>query len=161
MPIRRSGDGSIPYDGSTDDGDWVKFIETDKLPKVYDPPSGIIVTANQRIVGTDYPYFLTHSWAQPYRARRIFDLLNQKPKLTIDDFRRIQGDVYSIGNVSFAHEISKILRPRLTPGETQLAQVLDDFDRWDGLVNADSRVALLVQQMRIAFRSRVLTAALG
>lgn len=161
VPIRRSGDGSVPYDGSTDTGDWVRFIEIDKLPKLYDPPSGIIVTANQRIVGTDYPYFLTHSWAQPYRARRILDLLNQKAKLTTDDFRRILGDVYSIGNVSFAHESSKILRPRLKPGEAQLGELLDGFDRWDGKVEADSRVAPMVHQMRTAFRSRVLTAALG
>ena len=161
VPIRRSGDGSVPYDGSTDSGDWIKFIPIDKLPTLYDPPSGIIVTANQRIVGTDYPYFLTHSWAQPYRARRIFELLHQKPKLTTDDFRRIQGDVYSIGYVSFAHESSKILRPRLTPADGKLGELLAGFDQWDGLVNADSQVAPVLQQMRSAFRSRVLTAALG
>src|SRR6185503_9561993 len=136
-------------------------IPINKLPALYDPPSGIIVTANQRIVGNSYPYFLTHSWLQPYRARRIFDVLNQKLKLTTDDFRRIQGDVYAIGNVLFAHEASKILRPRLKPDETKLAQVLDAFDKWDGLVTAESSVAPLVTQMRIAFRSRVLTAALG
>lgn len=161
VPIRRSGDGSVPYDGSTDAGDWVGFIPINKLPTLYDPPSGIIVTANQRIVGTDYPYFLSHSWAQPYRARRIFDLLHQKPKLTTDDFRRIQGDVYSIGYVLFAHETAKILRPRLTASEAKLGELLTDFDQWDGLVNADSHVALVLQQMRSAFRSRVLTAALG
>ena len=72
VPIRKSGDGESPYDGSTDAGDWVKYIPIKDLPTLYDPPSGIIVTANQRIVGTDYSYFLTHSWAQPYRARRIF-----------------------------------------------------------------------------------------
>jgi penicillin G amidase len=161
IPIRRTGDGSVPYDGSTDDGNWDQFIPFNKLPVLYDPPSGIIVTANQRIVGTNYPYFLTHSWAQPYRARRILDLLNQKPKLTTDDFRRIQGDVYSIANVWFAHEASKILRPRLKPDETRLAQLLDAFDRWDGLVTAESNVAPMVAQMRIAFRSRILAAALG
>lgn len=161
VPIRRSGDGSVPYDGSTDGGDWVRFIEIDKLPKLYDPPSGIIVTANQRIVGTDYPYFLTHSWAQPYRARRILDLLNQKPKLTTDDFRQILGDVYSLGNVHFAHESSKILRPRLGAGEAKLGELIDSFDRWDGRVDAASRVAPVVQQMRLAFRTRVLTGALG
>ncbi|MGH9870936.1 MAG: penicillin acylase family protein [Pyrinomonadaceae bacterium] len=161
VPIRRSGDGSVPYDGSTDAGDWVKYIPIKDLPTLYDPPSGIIVTANQRIVGTDYPYFLTHSWAQPYRARRIFDLLNQKPKLTTDDFRRIQGDVYSIGGVSFARATSKLLRPGLKPEETRLGEMLDAFDSWDGLMNADSRVAPLVLQMRAAFRSRILTAALG
>jgi len=161
IPIRKSGDGSVPYDGSTDAGEWVKFIPVSKLPALYDPPSGIIVTANQRIVGTSYEYFLTHSWAQPYRARRILDLLKQEPKLTIDDFRRIQGDVFSIGNVSFAHEASKILRPRLKPDETKLAQQLDAFDRWDGLMNAESTVAPIVGQMRLAFRSRILNAALG
>jgi penicillin amidase len=161
VPIRKSGDGSVPYDGSTDAGDWIKFIPVSKLPTVYDPPAGIIVTANQRIVGTDYPYFLTHSWAQPYRARRIFDLLNQKPKLNANDFRRIQGDVYSIGNALFAHETAKILRPRLTPADAKLGEWLPSLEQWDGQVNADSRVAPVLQQMRIAFRSRVLTAALG
>ena len=161
VPIRKSGDGSVPYDGSTDAGDWVKFIPIKNLPTVYDPPSGIIVTANQRIVGTDYPYFLTHSWAQPYRARRIFELLNQKPKLTTDDFRRIQGDVYSIGGVSFARQVSKILRPGLKPDEARLGELLGAFDQWDGLMKADSPIAPIVVQMRSAFRSRILNAALG
>ena len=111
IPIRKSGDGSVPYDGANDDGEWTGWMPFDKLPHVYDPPSGIIVTANQRIVGTDYPYFLTHSWAQPYRARRILDLLNQKPKLTTDDLRKIQGDVYSIGLASFARDSAKTLKP--------------------------------------------------
>ena len=60
IPIRKSGDGSVPYDGSTDAGEWTSYIPIAKLPTLYDPPSGIIVTANQRIVGTDYPYFLSH-----------------------------------------------------------------------------------------------------
>jgi penicillin amidase len=161
VPIRKSGDGSVPYDGSTDAGDWVKYIAIKDLPTLYDPPSGIIVTANQRIVGTDYPYFLTHSWAQPYRARRIFDLLNEKPKLSAEDFQRIQGDVYSIGSVSFARGVAKILRPVLKPDEAKLTETLDAFDKWDGLMTADSRVAPFVIQMRLAFRSRILNAALG
>ena len=161
VPIRKSGDGSLPYDGATDAGEWTSYIPSEKLPTVYDPPSGIIVTANQRIVGTDYRYFLTHVWAQPYRARRIFDLLSQTPKLSSDDFRRIQGDVYSIGNALFAQQITKIMRGQLTPAEAHLGATLDAFERWDGRMDADSRVAPILAQMRIAFRSRVLTAALG
>jgi penicillin amidase len=161
VPVRKSGDGSVPYDGSTDAGDWVGYIPVSKLPQVYDPPSGIIVTANQRIAGTDYPYFLTHSWAQPYRARRIFDLLSQKPKLTAEDFRHIQSDVYSIAAALFAQQSVRIMRSQLTPGDEKLHAMIDDFEKWDGQLNADSRVAPVLAQMRIAFRSRILTGALG
>ena len=161
VPIRKSGDGSVPYDGSTDDGAWTSYIPIAKLPTLFDPPSGIIVTANQRIVGTDYPYFLTHSWAQPYRARRIFDMLNEKPKLSTDDFRRVLGDVYSIAGASFVREAVKLLRPKLTPADEKLRATLDAFEKWDGRVNTESTVAPLAAQMRLAFRSKILTAALG
>lgn len=161
IPIRKSGDGSVPYDGSTDAGEWTSYIPIAKLPTVFDPPSGIIVTANQRIVGTDYPYFLTHSWAQPYRARRIFTMLNEKPKLSADDFRRILGDVSTIAGVTFTKEAVKLLRPKLTPADEKLRATLDAFEKWDGRVNAESTVAPIVSQMRLAFRSKILTAALG
>ena len=161
IPIRNSGDGSVPYDGSTDEGEWTSYIPISKLPTLFDPPSGIIVTANQRIVGTDYPYFLTHSWAQPYRARRIFDMLSEKPKLTTEDFRRVLGDVYSIGGVTFTREVVRTLRPTLTPADEQLRATLDAFEKWDGKVNAESNVAAIAGQMRLAFRSMILRAALG
>jgi penicillin amidase len=161
IPIRKSGDGSMPYDGSTDAGEWVDYIPIEKLPNLYDPPSGMIVTANQRIVGTDYPYHLTHLWAQPYRARRIFDLLSETPKHTADDFRRIIGDVYSIAGVLFAREVVKTLRPKLTATDDKLRADLEAFEKWDGRINAESTVAPLMAQMRITFRSKILTAALG
>jgi penicillin G amidase len=161
IPVRKSGDGSVPYDGSTDAGEWTSYIPISKLPTLFDPPSGMIVTANQRIVGTDYPYFLTHHWAQPYRARRIFDLLNEKPKLSAEDYRRILGDVYSIAGTSFVREAVKLLRPKLTPADEKLRTSLDQFEKWDGRVNAESTVAPLMAQMRLAFRSKILTAALG
>jgi penicillin amidase len=150
IPIRKSGDGSVPYDGATDAGEWTSYIPIAKLPTLYDPPSGIIVTANQRIVGTDYPYFLTHSWAQPYRARRIWDLLNEKPKLSAEDFRRVLGDTYSIAGVFFTKEADEKLRA-----------TLEAFEKWDGMVNTESTVAPIVSRMRLAFRSKILTAALG
>jgi len=162
IPIRKSGDGSLPYDGSTDAGEWTSFIPFESLPHLFDPPSGLIITANQRIVGTDYPYFLTHSWAQPYRARRIFELLSNKPKLTAEDFRGVLGDIYAIAGITFARQASKILRPQLTsPADDKLRQTLAAFDGWDGRLNVDSPVAPVVSQMRLAFRTRIIDAAIG
>ena len=161
IPIRKSGDGSVPYDGSTDAGEWTSYIPIAKLPQLYDPPSGVIVTANQRIVGTDYPYFLSHHWAQPYRARRIYDLLTEKPKLSSEDFRRVLGDVYSIAGILFARQAAKTLRPTLTPADQKLAVWLNELESWDGRLNVESRAAPLVSQMRLTFRSKILNAALG
>ena len=158
IPIRKSGDGSVPYDGTTDDGEWTGFIPFEKLPHLYDPPSGMIVTANQRVVGSSYPYFVSHVWASPYRARRIFDLLSAKRKLTTDDFRKILGDVYSIAGVTFARSAAKSLRGN---AGLQPASLITDLESWDGMMTADSRTAVLVAQMRLAFRQRVLGAALG
>ncbi len=162
VPIRKSGDGNIPYDGSTDAGEWTGFIPYDKLPHLFDPPSGIIVTANQRIVGRDYPYFLTHLWPAPYRARRILDLLQAKPKLTIEDFRAIQGDTHSIAAATFAREVVKLSREQAaSAGDGKWRETIQLLETWDGRMNADSRAALLVAVMRSEFSSRIFTAALG
>lgn len=161
IPIRKSGDGSVPYDGSTDEGEWTGFIPFDKLPHLYDPPSGMIVTANQRVAGSDYPYFLTHEWAAPYRARRIFTLLQEKQKLTAEDFLAIQGDVYSIASATFAREAVKVLKGTTAMGDEKLRDALALLESWDGRLTADSRAALIAAQMRQSFRRRVLDAALG
>ncbi len=162
VPIRKSGDGSVPYDGSTDVGEWMSFIPFDKLPHLFDPAAGIIVTANQRVVGQNYPYFLTHSWAQPYRARRILDLLQAKQKLTSEDFRTIQGDVYTRAGETFTRAVMKTLAGQLhSPADDQLQETLDAFAKWDARLDADSTVGPLAAQMRLAFRSRMINAAIG
>ncbi|MBA3355010.1 MAG: penicillin acylase family protein [Pyrinomonadaceae bacterium] len=162
VPIRKSGDGSVPYDGSKDEGEWTSFIPFDKLPHVYNPPSGLVVTANQRIVGSDYPYFLTHAWAQPYRARRILDLLKQKKRMSANDFRAILADTYSIAAATFAREAAKSLKRHATSQSSEkLRETIAGFEAWDGHLKSEARVAPLVAQMRLAFRSKIITGALG
>ena len=163
IPIRKSGDGSVPYAGETDEGEWTGFIPFDQLPHVTDPASGVIVTANQRIVGRSYPYFLTHQWAAPYRARRIYELLQQKnTKINSDDIRAIQGDVGSIGGANFARAAAEVLKPVAeTSGDAQLRADAAALANWDGRVDVASRVAPLVAELRRGFTQRILTAALG
>jgi penicillin amidase len=165
IPVRKSGDGSVPYDGSTDAGEWTGYIPFEELPHVYDPPSGIIVTANARVVGRSYPHFLTHEWADPFRARRIYELLKDKQRLTAEDFRAVQADVYSIGGASFAREAAKLLRaPGATPAGLDAAKVnaaAAILEAWDGRVTPDALAPPLVGQMRVAFARRIINAALG
>lgn len=156
IPVRRTGSGALPYDGATDDGEWEKFVPFDGLPQLYDPPSGIIVTANSRIVGKDYPYSLSNNWVEPYRARRIYNLLTAKQTLSVADFQQIQADTYSFPLALFAGEVVKTARDR-AGASPEWRVVLSAFEGWDGRIDAGSRVAPLAQTMRNAFRLHILS----
>ncbi|HLM58959.1 MAG TPA: penicillin acylase family protein [Pyrinomonadaceae bacterium] len=162
IPVRKSGDGSTPYDGSTDAGEWTGFIPFAELPHTFDPPSGIIVTANSRVVGLDYPHFLTHLWAAPTRTRRIHDLLSAKKRMTAADFMEVQGDTYTISGATFAREAAEVARAaKLETKDAKWAETLKLFEAWDGKLAADSRAARLAVEMASVFRQKVLEAAVG
>jgi penicillin G amidase len=141
VPIRRTGDGSLPYDGSQTDGDWVGYIPFGELPHLYNPPEGFILTANQRIVGTGYKYpQISRDAAPPWRARRIYERLSAGKKLTLDDVASIQLDSYNIPLAFFAKDIL-----RLNAGTAENLRILKD---WDGTMVHGSRGALLVNEIR-------------
>ena len=142
IPLRRTGDGSLPYDGATDAGDWTGYIPFADLPQLFNPKEGFIVTANQRTVGTDYKYFnvFARDSANPWRARRIYDLLKNNTKVTMDDVRDIQHDVY--GDV-YADLAGQIVKNQAASPET--LAVLKD---WDGRMTADSKAGLIVNEIR-------------
>lgn len=141
IPIRRVGNGALPYDGATNDGDWIGYIPFDELPNLYDPPAGLIVTANQRIVGTSYKYpQMSRDAAAPWRARRIHDQLMSKQKVTIEDVSEIQRDPYNIPATELANEI---VRRKAASDET-----LNVLKAWDGRMTADSQAAVLANEIR-------------
>ncbi len=134
IPVRSTGDGSLPYDGNTDEGEWLGFIPFAELPHVFDPPSGFVVMANQRIVDHDYPHHLTHNWRVPYRARRIYDQLQTKAKLDVGDFLTIQGDTYSYPDAIFAAAVAKLAAPATAAS----AEWRDLVERLDGCAERPS-----------------------
>ena len=75
IPIRAQGDGRLPVPGWTGEWEWTGTIPPDEHPHALDPAAGLVVTANNRIVGDDYPHPLPGEWAPGYRAARIRELL--------------------------------------------------------------------------------------
>ncbi len=47
LPIRHGYLGDVPVDGASGDYEWDGYIPFDQLPSAFNPPSGIIATANQ------------------------------------------------------------------------------------------------------------------
>jgi penicillin amidase len=97
IPIRKSGnDGLQPQAGWLSENDWTgDYIPFDGLPNVLDPDEGFIVTANQAVIGPEYPFFLTTDWDRGYRSERIRDLIEQRGTLSVDDMAAIQLDTSS------------------------------------------------------------------
>ena len=85
----------VPVPGDDDAHEWTGYVPYDKLPSVYDPPSGILASANGRVTPDGYPYELSIQWMSPYRTQRIYKLLNAPKKFTPADMLAIQTDVVS------------------------------------------------------------------
>lgn len=148
IPVRRTGDGSMPYDGSTNDGDWTGVIPFEALPNLYNPPSGLIVTANQRIVGTSYKYpQMSRAAATPWRARRIQTLLESKSKITMDDVRDVQHDAYSIPLANLARAIVQM--------NAASPNTIAALKAWDGRMSPDSKAALLTNEIRVCTANKM------
>ena len=97
IPIRKSGnDGLEPSPGWLPADDWSgKYVPFDALPNELNPDEGFIATANQAVIGPDYPYDLTQDWDYGYRSQRIRDVLASKPQLSVDDLSQLQLDTFN------------------------------------------------------------------
>lgn len=88
--------GLAPAPGWDARYDWQGFLPVEALPQVRDPERGFVANANQKITPPGYPYLITHQWAMPYRHQRIEQLIEAKPRHSLDDLRTIQSDVTSL-----------------------------------------------------------------
>jgi len=95
LPNRQGCRGDVPADGSTDSCVWAGAIPYDDLPQVFNPQSGIIVSANQNPFPENYRYTVSGVFAPPYRAREIRTLLSQHEKWKPEEMLGVQKDVYS------------------------------------------------------------------
>ena len=132
--------GRAPVPGWDARYDWKGTIPFADLPRQTNPPKGAIGTANTKMVGPDYPHFLTFDWDEPYRQQRIDQLIvNAAGKQTPETSRKAQGDVYS---TAFA-EIKPIML-KLVAGRSDVdTGVLSGLRSWDDTMSANSAEPLI------------------
>ncbi|QYJ02823.1 penicillin acylase family protein [Nocardioides panacisoli] len=138
VPIRKSGtQGLVPAAGWRPENDWTgQYVPFDALPRLLDPDSGVIVTANQAVIGPDYPYYLTEDWSRGYRSSRINGLVGGDETLGVEDMHQVQLDEeHPLRDVLVPY----LLEPRLGNDYYRDAQEL--LRDWDGQASADSAAA--------------------
>ncbi len=160
VPIRASGDGSLPENGSDDAHEWTGYIPFDKLPSVFNPPSGIIATANSRISPDKYPYSISSQWEAPWRAARIYKVLESGKKFSAADMLALQTDIYSDLDRIFAEKFVYAVDHAQKPSVRAKAAA-ELLRQWDGRMSADSPAPTIAVRAREELSRLLLEPMLG
>lgn len=141
IPIRPSKtDGLVPVPGWTGEHDWEGYIPFEELPTILNPSQGFLATANNKIVGDDYPYVIAHEWDPGFRAARITQLLEENQYVDIDYIQQMHADTYSLP--------AEALRPYLLdiePENEAQEQALQYVGDWDLRYETDQVGASIYQ----------------
>jgi penicillin amidase len=148
VPLKKDHYYSI-YPGQTDEYDWTGLMAFDLLPNSYNPECGYVSSANNRVAGKHYPYFISHWPDSPYRIDRIRDLLNMKDNMGIGDMMAIHNDNYSL----LYEDIKPLMVEVLNTAE--LADLEADaytiFKTFDGFLSRDAAAPCILETFYIKY----------
>jgi penicillin amidase len=145
IPVRKKGHGEVPMPGDTDDYEWTGYIPLEQLPQVFNPDSGLIVTANARVVGPNYKPFITEHWEEPYRTARIYDLLHDKNDLRPEDMLKVETDTFSFPHLFMAEQL--VAAAKVAPPKDERARkLIEEAKDWNGIADANSSVVSFLNE---------------
>jgi penicillin amidase len=143
IPVRANGDGRLPVPGWTSEYEWTGFIPNDELPHDLDPQAGFAVTANNKIVGDEYPHRLHAEWLPGYRAARIREMIEQTDRHDQTSFARMHADLRSLPGLELA-----ALAGRLPAYDVVTQHARDALAAWDGNLTVESAGGLIYARLR-------------
>jgi penicillin amidase len=156
LPIRRGGCPDLPKPGWSGEFEWEGTVPYDELPEVTDPESGFVITANNRIVGDEYPHHITSDWLDGFRAKRIEEMLEATEKHDLESFEAIQNDNFSLPGVEAAARLS-----RLHPRGQRERSAIERLRSWDGCLGPETIAGTIYQAFLLRLAREVARAAIG
>lgn len=160
IPIRASGDGSLPVDGSDNAHEWTGYIPFDKLPSVFNPSSGVIGTANSRITPDGYPYSVSIEWEAPWRTDRIYRVLESGKKFSRADMLSLETDTSSELDRFMADKIVDAIDHAGNPSP-QARKAANILRQWNGQMSAETAAPTIASQTRDELKRLLLESKLG
>lgn len=157
IPIR-SSKGDFIFPGDTSQYDWNGFYPFEKLPSTYNPDCGYVFSANNRTTTSDSLYI--SSWfALPNRSNRIEQMLKEKDKLSISDFKAMHTDTHSV----MVDDMKPIILKALA-NQTLSAIQSEAFERlttWNNELTKDSPEALIFETFYKTLEKNIVKDELG
>ena len=176
IPARARGDGLLPLPGWDDAYAWSGMVPFDDLPSELDPPRGFTVAANQDMscqssssdTGSGGAserrrgHNLGHEWLDPYRARRIAQLLADGEVLDREYCRAMQADAVSLAGRAWVSAVLALCdRGWVTPQSRHEVLALDLLAQWDGTMVPESGGAAVYMLWRRALLRELYEAQVG
>lgn len=154
VPLRRSGRPPLlPVPGWTGEHDWTGTLPYEHNPRLLNPSSGFIATANNRQGRDSLSLVISpNRWEDPYRAQRITELIEARADHDAESMRAIQLDVRSAFIARYRDQAGSAFR---RAGLDSLAAALE---AWDGRATVESTETTLfhawAEALRTALRAR-------
>lgn len=164
FPRRGAGfDYNKPVPGWEPGAQWNGYFQFRELPQFTNPPNGMIVQCNNSPYSTAQPPVLDPAKFSPYlvhssevtnvpnsRAERAFDLFQQHPKISWEDFRRAALDLKVLHAEPYLKAIIEASDGQADP---DLREVHSILETWDGNATTDSRALPILEHWeRLAMR---------
>jgi penicillin amidase len=130
----------LPMSGTGAD-DVVGTIPFAQVPQVYDPPSHVVASTNQRPVADDYPYYIGTSldFDPGYRETVILSDLRGHAPATASSFAALQQNTADALAESMVPALLRALDGTTLTATQQAAR--DELASWNDAMDADSAAA--------------------
>lgn len=156
VPGRRYNLGLVPAAGWDGKHEWDGLVPPHELPRLFNPPSGRIVTANNKIAGDDYHHFLGVDFLPGWRAARIEEMLTEKERYSLRDMMDVQLDTTS----GFAAALAPLFA-QLDSDDPWIKVATTTLRRWNYRMDADSPAAMIFHYALICLLEEVFGSKLG
>jgi penicillin amidase len=130
FPLRQGFDGSATRSWANGNNQWTGFIPPAEMPRLIDPAQGYLATANNRTIGSEYPYAIAHNQANGYRAFRISQQLAQLSAADEQAMLAVQMDTTSELFEFYRELVLELAGPDSEAGRYVAA--------WNGRMDGDS-----------------------
>jgi penicillin G amidase len=160
VPLRKAGNPIFLMPGDTDEYDWKGMLPFEELPYSYNPPEGFLASANNRTIGDDYPHYIGHWFDMPFRMDRISEMIKEKEKPGVEDYKMMMNDFKSKLVESYLDELVEMLSwvDNFGSNEKRAYELLAN---WDMVLTAESSATTVFEQFYRTFIRNILVDEMG